>query len=105
MAAGIAAVAKPLLAAHLDDLEQKLQPGLYLLTWTSMNIDGYLHRIHQVLLPIEATPVLRAVCSVPISLFSTRRASLSLILPACQSIPEHVGGFHAIALSRAFSRC
>ena len=39
-------VARPLLSPHLDDLERRLQPGMYILTWTSMNIDGYLHRIH-----------------------------------------------------------
>jgi dynein heavy chain len=26
------------------DMEQKLAPGMFVLTWTSMNIDGYLHR-------------------------------------------------------------
>lgn len=33
-------VTKPLLGPHLDDLEKKIQPGMYILTWTSMNIDG-----------------------------------------------------------------
>ena len=41
-------VLRPVLAAHLDDIEWKLSPGLRLLTWSSLNIDGYLHRIHQV---------------------------------------------------------
>lgn len=37
-----------MLAAHLQSLEGKLQPGLLVLTWTSLNIDGFLHRYHQV---------------------------------------------------------
>lgn len=46
-------VARPLLSPHLDDLERRLQPGMYILTWTSMNIDGYLHRIHAGLSKLE----------------------------------------------------
>ena len=42
----IVPVAKPLLGPHLDDLEKKLAPGMYILTWTSMNIDGYLMHVH-----------------------------------------------------------
>lgn len=45
--ANIRAVVKPLLKPHLDDLEKKIAPGMYSLTWTSMNIDGYLHRAEQ----------------------------------------------------------
>lgn len=41
-------VLTPLLAPHLEDLRDKMAPGLLVLTWTSMNIDGYLHRFHQV---------------------------------------------------------
>ncbi|KAI3432720.1 hypothetical protein D9Q98_004263 [Chlorella vulgaris] len=37
----------PLLAPHLEDLQDKVQPGLLVLTWTSMNVDGYLHRLAQ----------------------------------------------------------
>ena len=37
-----------LLAPHLESLAAKLQPGLLVLTWTSLNIDGFLHRYHQV---------------------------------------------------------
>eukprot|EP00854_Cymbomonas_tetramitiformis_P002070 gene2070-2767_t len=33
------------LAPHVDDLERKLSPGLYILTWTSMNIDNYIARV------------------------------------------------------------
>jgi dynein heavy chain len=44
--ASINPVAKPLLAPHVEDLEKRISPGLYILTWTSMNIDGYLRRVH-----------------------------------------------------------
>jgi dynein heavy chain len=37
---------KSLLVPHLEDLEYKLRPGMVTLTWTSMNIDGYLHHVH-----------------------------------------------------------
>ena len=46
-------VAKRLLAPHLEDLDRRLQPGMYSLTWTSMNIDGYLMRIHGGLAKLE----------------------------------------------------
>jgi dynein heavy chain len=39
-------VIRPLLKPHLDDLDKKIQPGMLMLTWQSMNIDGYLHRMH-----------------------------------------------------------
>lgn len=39
---------KPLLRPHLEDMERKIAPGFSLLTWTSMNVDGYLHRFKQV---------------------------------------------------------
>lgn len=29
-------------------MEKKISPGFSLLTWTSMNIDGFLHRFRQV---------------------------------------------------------
>ena len=41
-------VVKPLLKPHLENLEQKMKPGMTILLWTSMNIDGYLHHIHSV---------------------------------------------------------
>ncbi|CAG9462434.1 unnamed protein product [Pedinophyceae sp. YPF-701] len=41
----IPAVLKPIMAPHIMDLEQKIQPGLYILTWTSMNIDAFLYKI------------------------------------------------------------
>lgn len=39
---------KPLLRPHLEDLENKIKPAAYVLTWMSMNIDGFLHLFHQV---------------------------------------------------------
>ena len=41
-------VFKPLLRPHLEDMERKVAPGMFILSWTSMNIDGYLHRFKQV---------------------------------------------------------
>lgn len=40
-------VTRSLLRPHLDDVDNKIQPGAVILTWASMNIDGYLHHIHQ----------------------------------------------------------
>lgn len=37
---------KSLLVPHLEDMEYKLRPGMCTLTWTSMNIDGYLAHVH-----------------------------------------------------------
>ena len=42
-----------LLKPHLADMERKVQPGMVTLTWTSMNIDGYLHRIHSGLFKLD----------------------------------------------------
>ena len=44
---------KSLLVPHLEDLEYKLRPGMVTLTWTSMNIDGYLTHVHQGLAKLE----------------------------------------------------
>jgi hypothetical protein len=44
-------VFKPLLKPHLEDLEKKVAPGLFILTWASINVDGYLHRFKQVRAP------------------------------------------------------
>lgn len=44
---------KSLLVPHLEDLEYKLRPGMNILTWTSMNIDGYLQHVHQGLQKLE----------------------------------------------------
>ena len=46
--------AKVLLRPHMEDIEAKLKPGAYLLTWTSLNIDGYLHHLHMVQHPSSA---------------------------------------------------
>ena len=32
-----------LLKPHLEDMRRKLQPGMLTLTWTSMNIDAFMH--------------------------------------------------------------
>ena len=37
---------KPLLETHINDLDRLVRPGILSLTWQSMNIDGYLHRIN-----------------------------------------------------------
>ena len=47
------ATVKPLIRPHLEDMERKISPGFALLTWTSMNIDGYLHRFKQGLSRLE----------------------------------------------------
>lgn len=39
-------ITKTLLGPHIEDLELKLRPGMITLTWTSMNIDSYLHSVH-----------------------------------------------------------
>ena len=43
-------MARSLLRPNLEDVDNKIQPGAAVLTWASMNIDGYLHHIHQVCL-------------------------------------------------------
>jgi dynein heavy chain len=44
---------KSLLVPHQEDLEYKLRPGMVTLTWTSMNIDGYLAHVHAGLAKLE----------------------------------------------------
>ncbi len=46
-------VIRPMLGPHFHDLDKKIQPGMGLLTWQSMNIDGYLTRIHVSLMKLE----------------------------------------------------
>uniref|UniRef100_A0A7S0HBM9 Uncharacterized protein n=1 Tax=Hanusia phi TaxID=3032 RepID=A0A7S0HBM9_9CRYP len=46
-------VVKPIIKPHLEDLDRKIQPGMVLLTWQSMNIDGYLQRLHSGLAKLE----------------------------------------------------
>ena len=43
----MASAALPLLKPHLEAMEARLRPGATVLTWASMNIDGYLHFAHQ----------------------------------------------------------
>jgi|AntAceMinimDraft_12_1070368.scaffolds.fasta_scaffold28951_2 dynein heavy chain len=50
----IAPISLALLAPHLIDLEGAMGPGMTDLTWTSMNIDWYLTRIHSKLRAFEA---------------------------------------------------
>ena len=40
--------ARALLGGRMEALEARLAPGCSVLTWASMNIDGYLHYAHQV---------------------------------------------------------
>ena len=39
---------KPMLVGHFAAISDKLAPGANVLTWVSMNIDGYLHALHKV---------------------------------------------------------
>ena len=63
------------LGPHLDAVDAAMAPGLGLLTWTSLNIDVYLHRVHQVLtpLPVSNPGSYTASCSAASS--HRRRAS------------------------------
>ena len=47
-------VIRPILKEHLDDLDHRISPGMIMLTWQSMNIDGYLHKIHTGLAKFES---------------------------------------------------
>eukprot|EP00762_Andalucia_godoyi_P000483 ANDGO_03248.mRNA.1 Dynein gamma chain len=51
--ARIIPIVRPIISPHLEDLDKKIQPGMTILTWTSMNIDGYLHRVHSGLARFE----------------------------------------------------
>ena len=64
MSGAVRPALRALLRPHLDDLHDKMVPGMLVLTWTSMNIDGYLHRFHQ------ARPVCSNSCaaSMPLAL-------------------------------------
>ncbi|EKX37595.1 hypothetical protein GUITHDRAFT_89621 [Guillardia theta CCMP2712] len=44
---------QPLLESHLQEMELVIRPGLVSLTWQSMNIDGYLVRMHSLLLKLS----------------------------------------------------
>lgn len=64
----VAPVFKPLLKPHLQDMERKVAPGLFSLTWASMNVDGYLHRFKQVRRGSNPNPAPRACLHSPHSL-------------------------------------
>ena len=49
----IAPVTRPLLKAHLAELEMVVAPGMTDLTWTSTNIDMYLKRVHRTIDNLE----------------------------------------------------
>ena len=49
----IAPVTRPLLKAHLAELEMVIAPGMTDLTWTSTNIDMYLKRVHRTIDNLE----------------------------------------------------
>ena len=46
-------VMKKILEPHIEDLDLKIRPGMVTLTWTSMNIDGYLHHVQLSLSKLE----------------------------------------------------
>lgn len=46
--ASVPEAARPLLEPHFAAMEARLRPGASVLTWASMNIDGYLYYAHQV---------------------------------------------------------
>jgi dynein heavy chain len=45
----IKTIVKPLLKPHIDDLDKKIAPGLSVLSWTSLNVDGFIHLLTQAL--------------------------------------------------------
>lgn len=49
----IKTIVKPLLKPHIDDLEKKIAPGLSVLSWTSLNVDGFIHLLTQALSRFE----------------------------------------------------
>ena len=44
---------KPLFGPHLTKLEAAIEPGLTMLTWTSMNITTYLETVYEALREVE----------------------------------------------------
>jgi dynein heavy chain, axonemal len=80
-------ILKPLLKPHIDDLEKKLAPGLTVLSWMSLNIDGFIHLLTHALARFE-----ELVCKVNDMLSNRVEKNLELIsrmllinLPADQS--------------------
>ena len=45
----IPAAFEPLMGPHLSKLDRALDPGLYRMTWTSINIEGYIENVHAAL--------------------------------------------------------
>lgn len=43
-----------ILKPHFSDMEYKLRPGMFTLTWTSMNIDSYINHVHSGLQKLDA---------------------------------------------------
>ena len=46
-------IVQPLLRPHVADMERRLEPGFTTLTWTSMNIDGFLHAMYSGVTALE----------------------------------------------------
>lgn len=46
-------VMRNILKPHIEDLDLKIRPGMVTLTWTSMNIDGYLQHVQMSLSKLE----------------------------------------------------
>lgn len=46
-------IMKNILSAHIEDLDLKLRPGMSILTWTSMNIDGFIQNVQEGLAKLE----------------------------------------------------
>ncbi len=51
---------KKLMAAHLDEFERIFKPGMTSLTWLSMNIDAYLHKVQTTMHKLNE--LISAVC-------------------------------------------
>ncbi len=63
MVASVPDEARSLLRAHLLDLDAKLRPGELVLTWASLNVDGFLQSLQQ------ARPRAAATCASLIQVF------------------------------------
>jgi len=49
----IPAVVKPLMSPHLVKLDTAMEPGLCMLTWTSMNLASFLESVYETLGEVE----------------------------------------------------
>ncbi|KAL7690391.1 putative AAA+ ATPase domain, dynein heavy chain region D6 P-loop domain-containing protein [Plasmopara halstedii] len=76
--AKIIPITAALLRPHLEDLEQKLTPGLVTLTWTSMNIDAYTAVVHAMLQRLE-----KLISSVSDAIENRIEKNLVLVSKAC----------------------